>query len=400
MRIGIVTTWFERGAAYVSRQYCDLLKEEHEVFIYARGGESYAKGDLLWDLPNVTWGKKPYLQTNSSPMRKGDFKRWVTANRLDVVFFNEQHWWPPVLWARDLGVVVGSYVDYYTEETVPLFGAFDFLVCNTKRHLSAFDWHEGAAYVPWGTDTELFKPGTKNEGDADKLVFFNSCGWDPDRKGVRPLLEAFSRLKDQRAKLLLHTQVDPAKHYADLAGTVGKLLSSGRLEIVRETVPAPGLFYRGDVYCYVSKLDGIGLTMAEAGSCGLQMIVPDQPPMNEFVAHGENGLAVRVARRYCRPDGYYWPQCEVAADDLVGALQHYLDRFDEIDVLKANARQHAVENFDWSKQRARLSEVFSGAQRRDIGEKVLKNISAFEFKRMPYWPLLRLPYKTLQNIRR
>ena len=57
MRIGIVTTWFERGAAYVSRQYRKQLERQHEVFIYARGGERQAIQDPKWDDKNVTWGK-------------------------------------------------------------------------------------------------------------------------------------------------------------------------------------------------------------------------------------------------------------------------------------------------------------------------------------------------------
>lgn len=58
MNIGIVTTWFERGAAYVSRQFEQVLeKDGHNVFILARGGEKYAKGDPKWDLDNVHWGK-------------------------------------------------------------------------------------------------------------------------------------------------------------------------------------------------------------------------------------------------------------------------------------------------------------------------------------------------------
>lgn len=40
MNIGIVTTWFERGAAYVSRVYLEMLqKEDHNVFVFARGGK-------------------------------------------------------------------------------------------------------------------------------------------------------------------------------------------------------------------------------------------------------------------------------------------------------------------------------------------------------------------------
>lgn len=57
MNIGIVTTWLERGAAYVSRQYYEILKKKHNVFIYARGKEAYPKGDCVWDQSYVTWGR-------------------------------------------------------------------------------------------------------------------------------------------------------------------------------------------------------------------------------------------------------------------------------------------------------------------------------------------------------
>lgn len=57
MNIGIVTTWFERGAAYVSKAYFESLNnDENNIFIFARGGESYAKGDPKWDNEYVTWG--------------------------------------------------------------------------------------------------------------------------------------------------------------------------------------------------------------------------------------------------------------------------------------------------------------------------------------------------------
>lgn len=51
MRIGIVTTWFERGAAMVSKAYRDVLAQRHDVLIYARGGERTGEGDPHWDQP-------------------------------------------------------------------------------------------------------------------------------------------------------------------------------------------------------------------------------------------------------------------------------------------------------------------------------------------------------------
>ena len=88
MNIGIVTTWFDRGAAYVSKAYMDVLSQEHQVFIYARGGEHYAIGDPRWDLDNVTWGSqvldKPYLYIDWD-----EFSSWLRVNHIDILLFNE-----------------------------------------------------------------------------------------------------------------------------------------------------------------------------------------------------------------------------------------------------------------------------------------------------------------------
>lgn len=47
MNIGLVTTWFERGAAYVSKAYLNSLKTDNNVFIYARGGENMLRMILI-----------------------------------------------------------------------------------------------------------------------------------------------------------------------------------------------------------------------------------------------------------------------------------------------------------------------------------------------------------------
>lgn len=42
MNIGIVTTWHEGGAGYVSRAYMNVLREQgNEVQVYVRGGRYY-----------------------------------------------------------------------------------------------------------------------------------------------------------------------------------------------------------------------------------------------------------------------------------------------------------------------------------------------------------------------
>jgi glycosyltransferase involved in cell wall biosynthesis len=381
MNVGIVTTWFERGAAYVSRQYRDVLSVEHEVFIYARGGESFAIGDPRWDDGRVTWAKKCFNPLPTSVDLK-DFENWIQRNRLDVVFFNEQHWWEPVLTCRRLGVISGAYIDYYTEQTVPYFGCYDFLVCNTRRHYSVFDWHPQCFYAPWGTDIDLFAMTVPDPVAPGCVTFFHSGGVSPNRKGCDLVIQAFAQIEGP-ARLVLHAQQKLKRFFPELAGLISRLEAEGRLQCHEETVPAPGLYHLGDVYVYPTRLEGIGLTMPEASACGLPVIATACGPMTEFVEHGINGRHVAVERYVARSDGYYWPQALVSVQDLATQMRWYVDHVSELASLKRDAREYAVSNFCWKKNAQGIAKIFNAVHRLDsvATAQVADEVSEFERKR-------------------
>ncbi len=379
MRIGLVTAWFERGAAYVSRQYRDLLSEHHEVFVFARGQGLTGKGDPRWDDPLVTWAVKPHLGQETE-IDRGQFHRWVQSSQLDVVIFNEQRWWLPVLWCREWGLKTGAYVDYYTERTSPFFDAYDFLICHTRRHQEAFDWHDQAFYLPWGTDIDLFRPQKRSPVEPRATTFFHSVGFSPERKGTDTLLEAFSSLPET-SKLVIHTQIDLKAALPGHAALIEHLGLQGRLRIVGKTVSAPGLYHLGDVYVYPTRLEGIGLTIAEALACGLPTIVPDHPPMNEFV-DSDSCTRVPIDRLYARPDGYYWPQCRVPVDSLRAAMMRYVDDKERLSELSDLARRHAEISLNWSANAAPLSDVVVKARHRTpLHSDVIDTITSFELGR-------------------
>ena len=113
MNIGIITTWFQAGGGYVSNAYEEVLSKDNEVFIYARGGQN-RKNDAEWDKENVTWppSHKYDIQTKH-------FINWAKKNKIDVLFFNEQRFWKPVVEAKKQGFCIGAYIDYYTQQTLP-----------------------------------------------------------------------------------------------------------------------------------------------------------------------------------------------------------------------------------------------------------------------------------------
>ncbi|KKR21168.1 MAG: glycosyl transferase [Parcubacteria group bacterium GW2011_GWE2_39_37] len=409
MRIGIVTTWQERGAAYVSRQYRDALRHGHEVFIYARGGEGYAIGDKNWDDASVTWGKKIPLHIPMS-IDLADFKKWIIEKGLDIVFFNEQQWWEPVLLCNSMGIMTGTYVDYYTQETVPFFQVFDFLICNTKRHFSVFEWHPQAIYLPWGTNTDIFDLKSEQLVNPELVTFFHSAGVSPERKGTDILLKAFYDLKIP-AKLIIHSQINLKDFYKDMQDLIDELEESGKLTLIEKTVPAPGLYHLGDIYVYPSRLDGIGLSLPEAMACGLPVITTDCQPMNEFVDQANSKL-IKISVKSKRNDNYYWPMCEPEAESLTDLLTEYANNIKNIPDAKRSAREYAVKHLDWKINSMHLSELIEGFKIIPQSTKidVVKNIMLYEnnraswqlklYKKFPFlfkpfdwlWPLIKLAY--------
>lgn len=382
MKIGIVTTWFERGAAYVSKQFEDVLSIDHSVFIYARGGEKYGKSDPKWNKNNVTWGKKVETPLATTLIRKKDFEKWILTHQIEAVIFNEQHWWPPIVWCNEMGVKTIAYIDYYTERTIPLFAAYDSLICNTKKHFSAFNWHQGAVYVPWGTDTNVFTPSEVGSEiiNSGKIRLFHSCGMNPKRKGTDLLLKSLEKLKSKNYELIIHSQVPISQFFPELSDLINNYSKEGKLQIITKTVSEPGLYFMGDIYVYPSRLEGIGLTVPEAISSGLGVIVPNCGPMNEFVQN-DFGKTVEIKTFFARSDGYYWPQNEVSIDALANCIDELLSKPKEIASMKTLARDYAIRMLNWEINSEQLKSTIialKDKEKNTISKNVLDKIRVYE----------------------
>lgn len=376
MNIGIVTTWFERGAAYVSKNFRDtlLLDNSNHVFIFARGGEKYAQGDKNWDDENVFWSKRMKITGVVQPILKKEFYHWIKSNKIEVVIFNEQQWFEPLLWCKDLKVKTIAYIDYYTNQTIPLFDVYDALICNTKRHHLAFKNHNAVYYLPWGTNLDLFKPTNSNLVNPECVTFFHSCGHDKFRKGVDYILKAFNNI-DANFKLIIHTQV-PFKDIEQLK-LIEQLKNKGKLEIICKTISAPGLYYLGDIYVYPSRLEGIGLTIAEALASGLGLVVTDMPPMNEF-SNEKNSILINTLYQYSREDGYYWPLCELNVDDLIEKLSVLCNDKDKVVSMKKEARIYAETNLNANSNLLLLNEIVKKVTFNDINESLKSKIKSYD----------------------
>lgn len=405
MKIGIVTTWFERGAAYVSLQYKKILENEgHEVFIYERGGERKFVLNSKWTDSDVYHGKNVSFP-ESTYIDLKDFDKWLDETGVETVFFNEQRWLKPVIFCKNKGIKVGAYIDYYTKDTVGAFGLYDFLICNTKRHHSVFKDHPQSYFIPWGTNVDLYKGDGREK--SEYVRFFISVGMSPYRKGVDLLIKSFILLVDNsdglKSKLIIHTQVSLDEFVINLGDEIftryKALIKSNHIKIISETVSAPGLYHLGDIYVYPTRLEGIGLTICEAISSGMPVIVPDDAPMNELLPL-EISKIVKIEKYFERYDGYYWESNEVNIDYLEKAMMFYLDNKTQLEKYESKARDFAKDNLDWFKSSKVINDIFINTE---IIELNLKQKKWIKFnnnfnKKIPLISQFELPYKLIWGV--
>ena len=385
MNIGIITTWFPAGGGYVSKAYRHVLAQDHQVFIYARGGKRY-KGNPNWDHLYVTWAPRHYQGTG---IWAWHFRQWIRRHNIQLILFNEQRHWFPLLVARKEGVITGAYVDYYTQDWVSAFRTYDFLICNTQRHFSVFSWHPQCFYIPWGTDINIFKP--RETKIKRPVTFLLNAGWElrseHDRRGTSLALKAFQGIQGE-CKLLVFSQIPITQIFPQWRDL---LLNDKRIEVKTGTFD-PFPYTEADVYVYPSRLDGIGLTLPEAVSSGLASIATNSPPMTEFVQKGKTGLLVDVEKYLGRWDGYYWAESICSIQELKNAMQFYIDHPDVLEQHKQSARSFAERKLCWERNAKDINQMIDRIQRLDVSKTCIPRLTQLDRqgRQAPAWKKIAL----------
>jgi len=351
LKIGFVSIWFERGQSYVTKMIRDAVEKTHEAFIFARTGGVYGEAKLetsgQWAVPNLTVWPDYTIPEDA-------IVAWIQDNKLDVVVFNEEYDWKLVKAVKMSGVKVLTYLDYYKDEWKEHMNLYDAVLCSTKRAYAQVKEVCHAYYIGWGVDTELFRPPLREP----EYTFFHNAGWlgINFRKMTPAVIAAFDAVSKLMpdVSLFVHSQ---AKIELLPPIVVDIINNNHRITYYVGTVPAPGLYHKGKILVFPSKLEGLGLPLFEGLSCGLPVIATNAPPMNEFIKDGFNGLLVDVAFRTTRKDNIAFPEEIVNMTDLAIKMARMAADETVLRQFRLNARRFAEKELAFPKLSARILDV-------------------------------------------
>jgi glycosyltransferase involved in cell wall biosynthesis len=139
--------------------------------------------------------------------------------------------------------------------------------------------------IPWGVDTELFKPGPEHLDDSFRILFVGNISL---RKGFHYLLEAIKQLRLPGMQLTIIGQpVDRLSEQVlhNYKGLFSWIPRVPHLELHR-------WYQASDVFVFPSLAEGSAMVTYEAMACGLPLVVTEHS--GSLVQDGVDGYLIPV----------------------------------------------------------------------------------------------------------
>lgn len=377
-RVGIVTKWFNRGQAFVSRYVRDALDERgHETFILARPTRD--KGPMAAHVDRTgVWDQAGVTEASDWEVPYGEYVRWIEENSLDVVHWDNCYQHDEIRRLRETGVkTIGRFVweMFSPEDAAPAKAAYDVLYSMTRCEQARYaELGIESPFVQWGIHKELlgYMPDTSSAsrpagsefeagrgGDGLIRFYFPGALLGP-RKPHKEVVEAFTAARGDNLRLIFKAQLERRMNYLNKA-----VQADPRIELVvddMETSEHLRLFASCDVCLGPSRWEGLGLFLYEAAAFGMPQITNDSPPMNEVVRDGVNGILVGDALDGSADSGI--PSMKPDVVGLTAAIERLADPAERARL--ARGAEATREELSWSRTVAdygSLIERATGARR-------------------------------------
>ena len=392
MRIGIVAYWFNRGQAVVARQIRATLEElGHETFVLARPTRKTNIRPGWVDTEGV-WAQEGVTAASDYLIPGDEYLRWAEGIRPDLVMFDQNYQFEEIAQLRRSGVrTIGRFVwEHFSAAHVePAVEAFDRIYSLTACELERYaQIGIDTPRVRWGCAPEVVQLAHRLESQGPSLTPFPSSntqrsgetgraaedlpgvillfpgGFMSKRKPIGPTIQAFRNTSDPRLRLLLKAQVDRQAKKVDRMIRGGRRFGrrDGRIELITSDLPTDDylrMFAAADCCLAPSRWEGLGLHLFEATALGVPVITNDNPPMNEVVVDGVNGILVPG-----EPDGNAPRSGIPAFTPNVPALTAAITALADDDLrtqLAAGARRRR-EELSWERTREDLAALVASAE--------------------------------------
>lgn len=229
-----------------------------------------------------------------------------------------------------------------------------------------------------GTDTEIYKPMDKTKarkelGIPENIFLFGMVAANkenPPRKGFQEALEAFKLFHDKHPEagiIFLNQQEAPGnfpiKGFAQHLGILANCYFIDPYKSIHGGGPQeiPQLMNTFDILLHPSQTEGFGLTVIEAGACGVPVVVNDCTSMPEMVVQGVTGGICKSGKpRWATDNAWVYPADVDSLYEQMEIVYNMLKTDPE--KVKKDCREHIVKNYNIETTAKKWTEVLEDLQ--------------------------------------
>ena len=301
MRIGIVAYWFNRGQGVVARQLRSALDDlGHETYVLARPTrKTNIRPD--WIDREGVWAQERVTAASDYAIPADEYAGWAEETSIEAALFDQNYQFDEIAQLRAAGIrTAGRFVweHFAAEHAGPARAAFDIVysmtACEQERYAAM---GIESPRVRFGCHPDLLARARDDEEAGPTVSLLFPGGFMSKRKPVAEVIQAFRAAEGDELRLILKAQVErrltEAKRLARGGRRIGR--PDPRVEIKSADLPTDeymDLFANSAAILAPSRWEGLGLHLYEATALGLPIVTNDNPPMNEIVSDGLNGLLV------------------------------------------------------------------------------------------------------------
>lgn len=275
-----------------------------------------ARTDDVWAQAGVTPASDFFIPA-------AELVGWARETGIEACFFDQNYEFDAIAALRESGVrTIGRFVwERFSDEHVePARRAYDLVYSLTRAEQERYaGMGIETPYVRYGVHPEYFEvtPDREHEG----VRFHYHAGLLGKRKPFKEVINAFTATREPELRLIVKAQIERRMKFLEKA-----VKRDRRIELVLEDLPTDvhlQMFADADVCMAPARWEGLGLHLYEAIAFGQPIVCNDDPPMNELVTDGVNGLLVRSHDDGLANSGI--PARTVDVDALTGAISRLAD---------------------------------------------------------------------------
>ena len=328
MKIGIITPWFNRGLAHVSRQVVDIAAEMgHEIHILATNRLVNYTIPKDWQEHNITIDAG--INENT---------RWLNKLKPNILICPEIIQPETLARCRKYKITtIWIPMSEWIQPAAP-YNLYDIAVCPTQLSYKIVKEKKQrpiiVTYCRWVADIKrLGKPTTRSYAQNGGITFFCNIGWGGmhNRQDIPSLYKgAFYIInKEPSTRFIIKMQRElPVYDNLDY-----------RIKTIVNNVPYEEIinyYNNADFIVSVARFEGIGLPTLEALAMNRGIICGNYNPLNEFVRDNIDGYLYK-----CSPHGLInnITVMQMDANDLMLKLQQAC-----LEKLQTNSRERELKH--------------------------------------------------------